>query len=342
MEIGIVDAGVAGIGAAYELRETDAKVTLLEKERKVGGRTATRHNNGCTYDYGANYITPDEDLEAFIRDLGIEGLVEIEGPVWTFDSTGAISPGEDRKQPALTYEDGIRRFAKGVLSRTDAGLETETRVDSIGRDGERWRVESEERGYEFDALVMTPPAPQTAALLSDAEWDDCLREDLVDTLSTVPYRTILSAILHYPFEIDRPYYALVNTDKGHAISWLSREEEKRGHVPDGESLLVVQMAPDWSIERYGESTESISEAAAGLAADLLAVPRIESPDWTDCGRFRHALPDDGADNAVLDRARDRSLFFAGDWVAGEGRVAAAFENGQAVGRALLQSVENPV
>lgn len=334
MEIGIVGAGVAGIGTAYELRDADTEVTLLEKSRGVGGRAATRRRNGCVYDHGANYVTPDPELEEFMREQGDTGPVEIEGPVWTFDSSGTIEPGEERERPVLTYEDGITRFAKGVFSRTDATLETETRVESIGHEGDRWRVNADEREYAFDALVMTPPAPQTAALLVDADWNDPLRGELTAAIEAVPYRTILTAVLHYPFETDRPYYALVNTDKDHEIGWLSREECKPGHVPDDESVLIVQMAPDWSLERYGEPEEAIADAAAGLAAGLLDDPRLETPDWTDCTRWRHALPDEGIDDGVLTRVEDRSLYFAGDWVAGEGRVAAAFENGREVGRRI--------
>jgi hypothetical protein len=333
-EIGVVGAGVSGVGAAYELRDA-ADVTLLEKSRGVGGRAATRRKHGCVYDHGANYVAPDEDLEGFVRDLGSDGLVEIEAPVWTFDAEGAIEPGEERDRPALTYEDGITRFAKRVLSRCDATFEPETRVEAVAREGGRWRVGLGDGTAAFDALVLTPPAPQTAALLADAAWDDLLRRELAEVVEAVPYRTILSAVLHYPFELDRPYYALVNTDKDHEIGWLSREECKRGHVPDGESLLIVQMAPEWSLERYGEPAEDVAAAAAGSAADLLDEPRLATPDWTDCQRWRHALPDDGADGDALARAEDRSLYFAGDWVAGEGRVAAAFENGRAVGRRLL-------
>ncbi|WP_122088576.1 NAD(P)/FAD-dependent oxidoreductase [Halalkalicoccus subterraneus] len=341
MEIGIIGAGAAGAGTAYGLRDAGADVTILEKSREVGGRAATRSKRGCVYDHGANYVTPDPDLEAFLRecesDQTDERLVEIDEPVWTFDADGTVSPGEERDRPALTYADGIARFAGTVLERTDATLELETRVESIARERDRWRIEHEEGRDEFDALVLTPPAPRTAALLADADWEDPLRGDLVETVESVPYRTILSVILHYPFELDRPYYTLVNTDRDHGIGWCSREGCKASHVPEGESLLVAQMAPDWSLERYGEPDARIASAAAELVGELLDDPQLASPDWTDCGRWRHALPDDGADTGLLHHAGDDGLFFAGDWVAGEGRVTAAFESGRELSHRLAYS-----
>ena len=92
----------------------------------------------------------------------------------------------------------------------------------------------------FDRLLLTPPAPQTVDLLRTAEWDADIREPLVEAVDAVPYRTIWTGVFGYPFELERPYYALVNTDKDHEIGWIAREECKPGHVPDGESLLVVQ------------------------------------------------------------------------------------------------------
>lgn len=331
MEIGIIGAGVAGLGAALELDGDD--VTILEKDGNIGGRAATRHRHGCIYDHGANYITPDEEFEAFIEDLDTEGLIDIETPVWTFDADGEISPGEDRDRRALTYEDGITEFPKRVLDRTDATLETDFRVETLAREGDRWRVgDGDDRERAFDTLVCTPPAPRTAAIIGKADWNDPLRDDLASEIGDVPYRTIISAVLHYPFGIDRPYYALVNTDKDHAVSWLSREEEKPGHVPDGECLLIAQMAPDWSLERYREPDDTIAAEAAGLVADLLEDERLADPDWTDLQRWRHALPDGSASDEVLARAAEHDLFFAGDWIAGEGRVAAAFGNGRGIGQ----------
>lgn len=333
MEIGIIGAGVAGLGAALELDGAD--VTLLEKSGRVGGRAATRRDDGCTYDHGANYITPDEETERLIEDLDTEGLIDIEKPVWTFDSGGEIGEGDDRDRRALTYENGIDQFADRVFTRTDATLETDTRIEELDRDDGRWRVrDTDGEDYGFDALVATPPAPRTAALLRNADRDDPLRDDLAAAIADVPYRTIVSAVLHYPFELDWPYYALVNTDKDHAVGWVSREEEKPGHVPNGECLLIAQMAPEWSLERYREPDDTVAAEAAGLVADLIGDERLADPDWTDLQRWRHALPDGSVDDEVLTPAAEHDLFFAGDWVAGEGRVGAAFENGRAVGRRI--------
>jgi renalase len=341
--IAIVGAGAAGAGVAYALRETDASVTVLEKSRGVCGRAASRRKNDCVYDHGANYVSPDDERVADLigSELDTEGLVDIDAPVWTFDSEGEIEEGRDDGGHKWTYEEGITGLAKRLFDRTDAEIRTETRIEAIERDTddseEGWQpIDSEGTSQgTYDRVVLTPPAPQTASLLEASDLDENLRADLVSDIEAVSYRTQLTAVLHYPLAIERPYYALVNTDHEHEIAWLSREECKRGHVPDGECLLIAQMAPDWSLERYDEPETTVTGAAASLVADLFDEDRFGDPDWTDLQHWRFAIPDERADGDLLDRAAVEKVHFAGDWVAGEGRVGAALATGLETGDGLI-------
>lgn len=334
MNVAIVGAGVAGAGAAYALDGT-ADVTVFERASSVGGRTATRRNHGCRYDYGANYTKDEGRVADLLADLDTGGLVDIDAPVWTFDGENAVSEGRDSDDRKWTYRAGIDQLAARLFERTGAAIETDTRVEDIER-ADGWRFESaNESGLgEFDSVVLTPPAPQTASLLADATWGHGLRDDLVASIESVPYRTTVTAVLHYPFELDRPYYALVNTDGEHDIGWLSREECKPGHVPDGESLLIAQMAPGWSTERYDEPTDDIAAAAADMAANLLDDDRLAEPDWADSHGWRLAQPDGAPNGELLERAGEEDLFFAGDWVAGEGRIHLALGSGLDAGERI--------
>ena len=338
--VGVVGAGVAGLGCA---REIDGEITVLEKSRGVSGRAATRRTNGCRYDHGANYLDlePDDELLSLVEGLGTDGLVDIEEPVWVFDREGEIAPGHGEDGHKLTYERGITGFAKRL--RDDAGLEvqTETRAESLARaDDGTWTVTDTEGGEwgPFDALVLTPPAPQTAALLSRADWDDPLRERLHGAVSAVPFRTVITAVLHYPFELDVPYYALVNTDKEHGIGWLSREECKPGHVPEGESLLICQMGGDWSARRYDDPPEEVCDDAATLVADLLGDDRLATPDWTDWQGWRYAIPEDSVDESVVAEAERAGLYLTGDWLVGTGRVDGAFVAGRETGKRVARGL----
>jgi predicted NAD/FAD-dependent oxidoreductase len=343
-EIGVVGAGAAAAAATYVLDGAvpSAEVTILEKSRGICGRAATRRRGDVTYDYGANYVKSDDErvVELLTETLDDDGLVDVTDPIYTFDAEGTVSEGRDADDHKWTYESGLTQIAKRLLAETDATVHNSTRAETLVRDGEQWRVvdtDGDEWG-PFDALLLNPPAPQSAELLRDAEWDDPTRAGLADAAEDVPYRTIWTAVLGYESELDRPYYALVNPDRDHQIGWIAREECKAGHVPDGESVLVVQANPEWSVDHYDDDPAANVAELADLSAGVLGDERLADPAWTDHQGWRYALPDEGVRQGAVDDAADADLYALGDWVAGEARLHAALRNGLETGERVAYSL----
>jgi len=341
--VGIVGAGAAAAAAAFVIDGAlpEPEITVLEKSGGVCGRAATRRHGELTYDYGANYVKSGDDRvdELLTETLDSSGLVDVGAPVYTFDASGAVSPGRDADDHKWSYEAGLTQIAKRLFARTDATVRRRTRVETIRRTGERWRLRDADGGSwgPFDVLLLNPPAPQTAELLADAGWDDDRRGALAAAAREVPYRTVWTAVLRYPFELDRPYYGLVNVDKEHAIGWISREECKPGHVPDGESLLVVQANGPWSERHYDRDPATNVEALAAMTADVVGDDRLAEPAWSDHQGWRYALPEGGVRRGPLDSAERAGLYCLGDWVAGEARVHAALANGLDVGERVVHA-----
>lgn len=337
MDLAIVGGGVAGAGVAFALRATDHRVEVFERAASLGGRTTARQRDGCTYDPGANYLKAvDPQVNRVVtQTLDTSGLVDVQSPVWTFDETGTIAPGDDRDDHKWTYETGLSTLVERLLASTSASVSSSTPVTHLDGVGDEWDLyqEAESLG-RFDRVVLTPPAGQTASLLAASGWRSPLKHRLVTALEAVPYRPVVSAILHYPFRIDQPYYALVNTDGAHAISWLSREEEKDGHVPSGESLLIVQFAPAASARQLNSPAETVCAEAGRAVAALLDDERLATPDWTDCVRWHQALVDESVASEPISDAAEADLWFAGDWIPGEARVHAALQSGLDTGRTL--------
>lgn len=343
MEVAIIGAGVASAGAALALdgHRPDATVTVLEQSGRIGGRAATRQRNGRTYDYGANYLKgADERVNRLITDeIDAGGLVTIDEPIYAFDQEGTISEGRPTTETMWTYSDGIAELARRLFAETPASVSLDTRIERIRRSGARWHLTDASGGEwgPFDVVLCTPPAPETAALLGDAEWESPARGRLATAAESAPYRHIWSGVLGYEIELERPYYALVNTDKRHDVGWLSREECKPGHVPDGESVLIVQANDAWS-ERHRERDpdESLSNLAR-IVADLLEDARLEEPAWTDHHYWRYAQPEHPieSDSPLADEAA--GFYCLGDWVAGQARLHAALRNGLATGRQVADT-----
>jgi len=69
----VVGAGLAGLAAARELRERGARVTVLERADRPGGRATSDQREGCTFDAGAQWVSSADDaLEGLVRAAGLE------------------------------------------------------------------------------------------------------------------------------------------------------------------------------------------------------------------------------------------------------------------------------
>ncbi|RQG94457.1 NAD(P)/FAD-dependent oxidoreductase [Natrarchaeobius chitinivorans] len=345
MDIGVIGAGAASAAAAYAIHRDapDAHCTVLEKSGGVCGRAATRRRDGTYYDYGANYLKDDDEriVSLVTERLESDGLVSVDGPIHVFDEDGTVGEGRQTDERKLTYRTGITQLAKRLFAETDATVNRHTRITGISRDGDQWLLTDADgdRWGPYDRLLCTPPAPQTARLVREADWDDDRRASIAEAAEAVEYRTILTAVLGYEFALEVPYYALVNTDKRHEIGWIAREECKPGHVPDGESVLIVQANDRWSVERYDDDpTDTVAELAR-LTADVVGDARLETPAWTDYQGWRYAQPERGVDRDAVESAERDGLYCLGDWVAGEGRLHAALRNGLETGERVARSLE---
>ena len=343
MRVAIVGAGAAGLAAGRALSKSGHEVMIFEQSRDLGGRAATRCMHGCVIDYGAQYLTLPDDTPAVRRlvleELSREGLLDIGRPVWTFDRAGRVAPGDPARNaaPKWTYAKGLVALAE----RLAAGLEVrrETRVARLHRQPNGYLLLDADGAAlgEVERVLMAIPAGQAIELAQASEIAAGRRDAALAELARARYRRILSITLGYARPPGgtifaggtppgpRPYYALVNTDRGHDVSWLAVENDKGpARVRVGTLALIVQMGPAFSATHYDEAPERLAERAAEAASLLLGV-ELGRPLWHDVARWRYALPDATCDLAALNRDHD-ALLFAGDYVAG-GRVHLALQAG---------------
>ncbi|MCH7224898.1 NAD(P)/FAD-dependent oxidoreductase [Haloferula sp. A504] len=330
-QIGIVGAGVSGMAAAWELSRQGVPSMVIEKSRGVSGRAATRSHGACRFDHGANYFKlEDPRVTRLVRDqLPTDELVSIPGDVRVFDGDGNIHPGDPSHNSATkwNYRHGISTLGKLLEAGAPlARVVRSTRIVKLeGHEGAWACLDEDGKTFgPFEKILITLPAPQAAELL-DAS---VATRDLAPLLSGCTYHRQFTFVFGYDRRImnERDYHALVNPDRRHAISWLSFEEDKPGHVPEDESVLVVQMSPDWSMDRFENDRASLVEEAAEEAARLLG-ETLEPPAWWSSQRWKYAHPRSALDPDLLAEARRRSLDFAGDSLVGKGRVGKALHTG---------------
>ncbi len=335
---------MAGLAAAWGLGRAGSKVVLFEKSRGVSGRAATRRRHGTLYDHGANFFrTEDPEIGELVHEvLPTAELVEIPGEVWTFDSSGVVKAGDAAQNavPKYSYRDGIKTLGKLLLSASGAELCSGSRIERLQQGDAGW-IPFGTGGRplgSFDDIVLTPPAPQAAELLRSSKMDSFLREQLVEGLRSAPYRSQFSFVLGFTERVVRPLsvHAFVNSDGNHALSWLSFEEDKAGHVPDNESVLIVQMSPAWTACHYDDPPDLLLPEVVTQVRSLL--PELPSgPDWWDSQRWRYAHPEKRIELSTARLAEDSGLHFCGDGLVGRGRVSEALKTGLECARRVTEA-----
>jgi len=101
IKIGIIGAGLAGLACGYELfKRGYEEITILEKEKVVGGRTVSEIHEGYRINLGAVLMTPllDKTFVKYLKEFDL--MSEIEGP--------SISSGK----LALIYKDRLMKLTK--------------------------------------------------------------------------------------------------------------------------------------------------------------------------------------------------------------------------------------
>lgn len=71
----IIGGGVSGLTATYELEALGHKVTLLEKSKKIGGKSGSVEVNGQHYDLGGHFLS---DFCINVKDLVTKFNIETE------------------------------------------------------------------------------------------------------------------------------------------------------------------------------------------------------------------------------------------------------------------------
>jgi predicted NAD/FAD-dependent oxidoreductase len=308
----MVGAGLSGLVAARALVDAGARVSLFDKGRAVGGRLATQGREQGGFDHGAQRFSSRSDaFRAEVEGWRREGLVTAvasERPRWLpVPSTNALAQG----------------LARGLAVRCSA------RVTALSRRDRRWwlAIEGSQDEGPFDVVLLTAPAPQSAALL--APHDAFVRE-----LASIDYDPCWALALACDAAGPRWPDAIFTDPAGDGpIELLVREGLKPGRTPDGALVrLVAHASVAFSRAHLETSTD---DAAARMIEGLRALPGLEvlRPRWCRAHRWRFARVACALGEPCL-FDRGRGLGVAGDGMLGP-RIEAAWESGRAIAERVL-------
>src|SRR5260370_18840613 len=199
--VAIIGAGCSGLAAAHELRDAGYSVTLFEKSRNVGGRAATRKQQGFVYDHGAQYIKGGSQVSDSLVTARFRAadLVNITKPVWIFDRYGHIQEGDpiQNAEPKWNYRSGLNTLAEHMAQGLD--VRHQVRIGHLQQNVTGWSLfdSSGQRVSEVDRVLITILSGEAVELIATSQVPGAWVEDSYARPRNPTYNRSFQVILGY-------------------------------------------------------------------------------------------------------------------------------------------------
>lgn len=307
MHIGIVGAGFAGLSCARALVERGHAVALLDKGRRAGGRCATRRADGHAFDHGMQYALPEDPRFA-------AALLDAGAADWGGRLVGV--PGMSALPAALAAGLALEMGRRVFAARREHGRWVLEHDDAVAPDAPP-QADSRQSG-PFDAVIITAPPTQTAALLGNDPMGT-----VVAQARMAPCWALMAA---FPPGANAPM--TMQPAQG-PLGWIARDSAKPGRDASADRW-VAHATSTWSHAHLEDSADAVVAALLPLLARAIGA---KAPALLVAAhRWRFALTEVPLGQPFLWDAA-RGLGVAGDWCLG-----ARAEHAWASGRALADAI----
>ena len=237
-DILIVGAGLAGLMAANALQAAGHSVLVVEKGRGLGGRLSTWRLGPGRGDYGAQFFTVrTPQFMAMVEAWQKAGLVFEWARGW---ATDPAEVGQDEGFSRYAVHGGMTAVAKQLAQ--PLSIHTQTRLVTIQANENGWDALAENgRTYQSRALLLTPPVPQSLALLDAG--DVLLSAADRIALEKLSYAPCLSGLFWVEGDVSLPVPGAVQ-QPDQPISWIADNRQK-GISPEA-TIITAHANPTMS------------------------------------------------------------------------------------------------
>ena len=311
---------------AHRLRSQGIKATLIEQGAIPGGRVTTHHEDGATFDIGAQFITTRERIfRSIVEKWVTEGIVKpwYKGPLGNMRYVGV---------------DGMSSVAKH-LSKDLNIIHSETATHIHFSNGE-WTVTTSAPNapkkinhHTANFLVVSIPVPKALQLIDDSNVQ--LDFDEEDELRKITYSKCITALtrLAGPSGLPNPGAMDLNLD---ALRWLGDNSTKGISKVDG--CLTISSSPRFAAAYWDAPEEQylplmMNASKPFIRADIVSATSHKWEFSEPTRIYKEKQP--FRENYLVDASNN--LAMCGDGFAG-GRLEAAAMSGYSLGEELIRAV----
>ncbi len=319
--VAVIGAGISGLITARTLHDLGFDVTVFEKSRGLGGRTATRRvDPGLSFDHGAQYFTARDphflrNVEAWTEQ---KIVAEWTGRIVTID--GADVRLKTDQPHRYVGVPGMKAIAHHLGA--GLGVRLETRIVRLQRVGKGWQVTDAAGRCNglFSHVLVSLPAPQAAELLGD--------HALAADVRAIPMTPCWAVLAAFDGRVEAAWDgAFVH---GSPLVWVARNSSKPGR-DCSHDCWVLHASPEWSAAHQDVDRDTVK---AKLLSAFTRITATLNPIHLDAHRWLFSATPLSVDRLVL-YDDETGLVVCGDWLAG-GRVEGAFRSGIAAAGCILR------
>lgn len=329
----VVGAGIAGVACARTLLQAGHRVTVFERENRVGGRMASESTPFGRFDSGAQYFT--------VRDPRFELVLQSTPKVckpWSanlvrvLDAHGRVAEAAlPSRESHWVAQPGMDALVAHWAAPLGESLVTDTQVTQIERDAldaKRWQLrtlgadDSQHVYSGFDAVLLAVPPARARALLDGGK----LSAELSKKIEAVRIAPCWTLMIAFPqanqatlSHLGPQWNAARSTH--HRVAWLARESSKPGRDPI--ERWTLQASAAWSQEHLRDDGPRVEAKLLRAFAEITGIRAEPSHAQVRCWPEAQTQVPVGKPHLWDAKAR---VGIAGDWCIGH-RVEDAFLSG---------------
>lgn len=329
MKIGVIGAGISGLIAGKKLAQAGHDVTVIEKNRALGGRLATFKKDGQIFDYGvSSVISSDPTFESFIQLLKKKNILK----QWSrdfalFDGKQLHEVNPNRPQHSYyVSEEGISSIAHHLSRWVDVKSEEKAGgLTYIGADRSKkrpWMINMTDISvFECDAVILATSAPEAYGILQTAQ-DETPARRIIRHIDEIQYHPCFSLMASYEKEHIPSWKGIECED--HTLKWIGNESSKLSS-PSQTSIVIrssASFARKYAYANPDEITKLLLERASGISESWLI-----HPEWTRLHRWKYYEAVNPMEDYFMELEMEEApLALIGDYMSGNS-IQSAFLSG---------------
>lgn len=269
MKIGVIGAGISGLTAARKLALAGHDVTVIEKNRRLGGKMASREIGGLPADYGVSHFeVSDPDFAAFVDELREEEIVRTWAHEFSLYDGTQYHPENPNEHPSNWFAatGGMGQVARYLSRWVDVKTEEKAGgMTFIGSDRSRkraWMINLTDISvFECDAVILAAPAPEAYGVLQTAQ-DETPARRIIRHIDEIRYRPCWSLLISCGEAAPRFKGISCEDD---VLEWIGNESSKSD---TSEGVLLLQSTGAFARRNAGTDPVQVKDRLVGRASDI--------------------------------------------------------------------------